>query len=75
METREMYQQIWQAFSALSDAQELLGRVVGEWQPVNDQINHAKRHLLAVIKADEHGYVQAIRDLPWTCDLPQGDSI
>ena len=37
----------------------------------NDQINHAKRHLMAIIKADEHGYAEAMRDLPLTCTLPE----
>ncbi len=71
METKEMYQQIFQAFSALSDAQELLGRVIGDWQPVNEQINHAKRHLAEVIKTDEAGFAEAMKDLPITCTLPK----
>lgn len=75
METKEIYQHIFQAFSALSDAQDLLGRVIGEWQPVNDQINHAKRHLLEVSKADEAGYAEAMRDLPITCTLPEEERL
>ena len=69
METKEVYQQIFQAFSALSDAQELVGamnRPVGAF----DMINHAKRHLLVIIQADEAGYAEAMRDLPLTCTLP-----
>ena len=74
METKEVYQQIFQAFSALSDAQEMLGRVVGDWQGVHSQINHAKRHLLVIIQADEEGYTKAMVDLPITCTLPEGET-
>lgn len=70
MEIKEVYQQVFQAFSVLSDAQELLGWAIGEWQPVNAQVNHAKRHLLSIIEADEQGYAEAMRDLPLTCTLP-----
>ena len=76
METKELYQHISQAFSALSDAQELLG--VNRMCGANDQINHAKLHLLAIIEADELGYAEAMRDLPITCTLPPetpGDSL
>jgi len=75
MDTKEVYQELFQAFSALSDAQEELGRVVGEWQPVNAKINHAKRHLLAVIEADEQGYAEAMRDLPLFCTLPEEEDL
>lgn len=71
METKELYQHIFQAFSALSDAQELLGRVIGEWQRVDAQLNHAKRHLMAIMQADEEGFAGAMRDLPITCNLPK----
>lgn len=74
MDTKEVYQQIFQAFSVLSDAQELLGHVVGEWQPINAQINHAKRHLMEVIKADEPGFAEAMLGLPLTCTLPEEES-
>ena len=71
METKEVYQQIFQAFSALSDAQELLAanRLTG----ANDLVNHAKRHLLVIIQADEAGYAEAMRDLPLRCTLPEGE--
>jgi hypothetical protein len=49
--------------------------VVGEWQPVNAQINHAKRHLMAVIKADEQRYAEAVRDAPLFCTLPEEEVI
>ena len=68
METKEVYQQIFQAFSALSDAQELLDR--SRLRGANDLVNHAKLHLLAIIHADEAGYAEAMRDLPITCTLP-----
>jgi hypothetical protein len=69
MELKEVYQEVFQAMSALSDAQELMDDE-GSW-PGAGAINHAKRHLLAVIKADEHGFVEAMRDLPLTCTLPE----
>ena len=40
----------------------------------NDQVNHAKLHLLAVVQDDEHGYAEAIRDLPLTCTLEKGSN-
>ena len=69
METKEVYQQIFQAFSALSDAQEAVDLSLF----ANDQVNHAKRHLLVIIQADEAGYAEAMRDLPLTCTLPEGE--
>ena len=73
VELKELYQHIFQAFSALSDAQELLAssRVRG----TNDLVNHAKRHLLAIIRADEPGYTQAMLDLPITCTLAEGEGL
>ena len=68
METKEVYQQIFQAFSALSDAQELLAL---DRSRANGKINHAKRHLVAVIRADEKGFAEAMRDLPLSCTLPE----
>ena len=70
MDLKETYQQIFQAFSALSDAQELIA--MNRLRGANDQINHAKLHLLGVVQADEHGYAEAIRDLPLTCTLEKG---
>ena len=68
MEMKEVYQHIFQAFSGLSDAQELLAlnRVRG----ANDQIEHVKRHLVAIMAADRKGYTEAMLDLPLTCTLP-----
>ena len=59
---------MFQAFSALSDAQELLDRNL--LRGANDLVNHAKRHLLVIIRADEAGYAEAMRELPLRCTLP-----
>ena len=67
METKEVYQQIFQAFSVLSDVQELLA--TSQLLGANKMINHAKRHLLVIIQADEPGYASAMLDLPITCTL------
>ncbi len=60
----------WQAFSTLSDAQELAGQ-----GPATDMINHAKRHLLEVLesaKADDgDGYRELITATMAVC--PFGD--
>ena len=72
MKTKELYQHIFQAFSALSDAQELLAL---DQSRANDRINHAKRHLLVIIQADEKGYAEAMVDLPLTCTLPAGKEV
>ena len=82
METKEVYQQIFQAFSALSDAQELMPisptppnqALAARISRANDQVNHAKRHLLAIIQADEKGYAEAMLDLPLNCTLPEGET-
>jgi uncharacterized HAD superfamily protein len=79
MRTKELYQEISQALSALSDAQELIQHPaipvhLNRLRRVNDLVKHAKRHLLAVTEADEHGYAEAMRDLPITCTLPQEDT-
>ena len=68
METKDLYQHIFQAFSALSDAQELVA--ANRLRGANDLVNHAKRHLLVIIQADEKGYAEAMVDLPLTCTLP-----
>ena len=77
MDTKEIYQEIFQAFSALSDAQELMAPEVisnpavrARMLAVNEGMNHAKRHLMEVIKADEAGYAEAMLALPLTCTLP-----
>jgi hypothetical protein len=69
METKEMYQQIFQAFSALSDAQELIA--TNRLHGANEQVNHAKLHLAEIIKGDELGFARATMDLPTTCTLSQ----
>ena len=68
MEAKETDGHIFQAFSALSDSQELL--TLNRLRGGNDQVNHAKRHLLAVIEGDKQAYMEAMRDLPITCTLP-----
>ena len=68
METKETYGHTFQAFSALSDAQELL--ILNRLRGANDQIEHAKRHLLAIMGADRKGYTEAMLALPLTCTLP-----
>jgi hypothetical protein len=68
MEAKETYGHIFQTFSALSDAQELL--TLNRLRGANDQVNHSKRHLLAVIEGDEQAYMEVMRDLPIICTLP-----
>ena len=72
MDQKETYHQIFQAFSAMSEAQELIA--MNRLRGANDQVNHARLRLLAVIQTDEHGYEEAIRDLPLTCTLEKGGS-
>lgn len=61
-------QHIFQAFSILSDAQELIA--AGRAQGANDLVNHAKLHLLEIINADQDAFVQAMADLSLSCTLP-----
>ena len=58
---------LWQAFTTLSDAQELIG--LGDPSRANEEINHAKRHLHEVfgtLSDDEQR--QAMLDT-WLCTL------
>ena len=43
---------IWESFSTLSDAQELIS--MGRDTEANEMINHAKRHLNAVFQQDQN---------------------
>lgn len=45
--TEEQRNEVWLAFSTLSDAQELL-MTFGDADKANDTINHAKRHIKAI---------------------------
>ena len=71
--TTEEVIEVWQAFSVLSDVQELIGIEQGE--SASDRINHAKQHLMAVLDAarldDEPVYRAAIFSIT-TCTLEEG---
>lgn len=73
MNTEGTVREVWQAFSILSDAQELIG--VEEGERASDHINHAKRHLMVVLEAarvgDEPAYRAAIFSIT-TCTLEEG---
>jgi hypothetical protein len=63
--------EVWQAFSTLSDAQELIGVERGE--KASDRINHAKRHLMAVLdKAEDEGILRRVVFEKKTCTLEEG---
>ena len=47
--TEQERQDIWQAFSTLSDAQDLMMEF-NDIQEAHKQINHAKRHLMTMIE-------------------------
>lgn len=58
---------LWQAFTTLSDAQELIA--LGDSDRANDEINHAKRHLHEVFsKLRDDEQRQAMIDT-WLCTL------
>ena len=56
----EMLREIFQAFSTLSDVQEMLSWDVPDVDRANDEINHAKRHLLVVAFSDIDSYAKAM---------------
>ena len=43
---------VWEAFSTLSDAQELIS--MGNTNGANETINHAKRHLSRIFEQDQN---------------------
>ena len=45
----QMRLQVWEGFCTLSDAQELIG--TGQGDTANEKINHAKLHLMEVLKS------------------------
>ena len=64
---RTMAGELWQAFTTLSDAQELIS--LGDSSRANEEINHAKRHFSEVFNTltdDEKR--KAMMDT-WTCTL------
>ena len=64
---RTMAGELWQAFTTLSDAQELIA--LGDSDRANEEINHAKRHLHEVFgKLSDDEQRQAIGDA-WLCTL------
>ena len=58
---------LWQAFTTLSDAQELIG--MGEVNDANEEINHAKRHLHEVFSALSDGEQRQAMVGIWRCTL------
>ena len=58
---------LWQAFTTLSDAQELIS--MGEVNDANEEINHAKRHLNEVFSTlNDDEKRKAMMDT-WLCTL------
>ena len=69
MEKVTMFQHIFEAFSSLSDAQDLIASGMGS--QASEQINHAKRHLLAITESYPDLWRQAMVSLPITCSLSE----
>ena len=67
MEKVEMFRQIFEAFSALSNAQDLIAS--GAPSRANEQIIHAKIHLHAITQSDPDLWREAMLSLPITCSL------
>ncbi len=68
----EFMREVWQAFSTLSDAQELIG--MGEGEGANEQVNHAKRHLMVVLDAAREADEQAFFRIMTTLDCTLGET-
>ncbi len=69
----EFMREVWQAFSTLSDAQELIG--MGEGEGANEQVNHAKRHLMVVLDAARAVNEQAFLSIMTTLECTLGDPL
>ena len=67
MEKVEMFRHIFEAFSSLSDAQDLIASRAPS--RANAQINHAKMHLDAIAQSDPDLWREAMLSLPITCSL------
>jgi len=67
MDPKLVYKNIFQAFGALSDAQELIS--VNRVRGANDLVSHAKLHLMEIIEADEEGYAEVMLSMSPTCTL------
>lgn len=66
--TREQMSDVWQAFSTLSDAQELMA--MGQREAAIQMVNHAKRHLDRAMQVEgDEARRQAIMDTPLVCRL------
>jgi hypothetical protein len=67
--------EVWQAFSSLSDAQELLAGTGAHGTAANERINHAKRHLQGFLEWVEQNhpdaFVRAVSTLNCTLEEAQ----
>lgn len=76
MDQVTMFRHIFEAFSSLSDAQDVLepGRplLVNDLVAAQERINHAKLHLDAIAQSDPETWAQAMASLRLTCSLEQG---
>jgi len=52
LDSKATMKHVWEAFSTLSDAQELIS--MGNTERANETINHAKRHLSQVFEQDQN---------------------
>ena len=64
-----MVRHLFEAFSTLSDVQELIA--AGRTKSANDQVNHAKLHLMAIHAANPESWREAVMTAPITCS-PKG---
>ena len=73
MEKIEMFRHMFEAYSSLSDAQDLIASGMGS--QASERINHAKMHLDAVSHSD-HDTLELLHEamvsLPITCSLKGG---
>lgn len=68
MTNQELMSQVFEAFSTLSDAQEMIAR--GNDEQANELINHAKLHLLKAQTFDFRAYRMAMVEMAFSgCKL------
>ena len=67
MEDQLTMKHVWEAFSTLSDAQELIS--MGLDVSANDMINHAKRHLSKVFDQDQTLLQEVMLNMSVTCEV------
>ena len=64
-----IYKEMFEAFSSLSDAKELIS--MGEKQRAIDNINHAKKHMIKASKLDPEAHRTGMCSVDFVCKIDE----